>query len=1016
MLKKFLLLFNTFLIFNNLNAQEIITAVIPKNFPPYYTLNENNKPDGFAIELLNAVAKEVNIEVKYTIKDNFNEVNEDFLNAKADVIPNSGIDKERLENSIFTDTTDTFRIVAFKRYSKEIDNIEDKKVIVVEGNIGQNLMKNHPNELLIVKKSNKDALFSLLSGEADVLVYPEIPIINILKTINLNDKVISFGKPLKEVKRAIRVRKDKPELLEKLNLGLKKIKQSGEYEKIYSKWFGTHDIVEVKKSYLNTIYTSGIITISLFIITILFLIRTLQLKKSLVLSNNKFKNMFNNHDSIMMLINPNNGDIIDANKSAIKFYGYSKEELLSMNINEINLLSKEEIKKRREEAFNNKINRFEFSHKLKDGTVKIVEVSSTPIENENKKILFSIIEDITEKKANENLIKQQHLDLLTLKNTLDKAIEAASLGIWEWNARNNITIWSDISYDIYGIDKNLSINFKSIENLIVPEDLELYKENVEKALREKESFNFEYRIKKEDEIKTIVTIGKPIIENDQLIKITGIVQDITEFRKKEKELLTAQKIPKLGHYDYDIINDSFTTSIILDKTFGISKDYVKTFQSWMNLIHEDDKEMMKDYFFEIVSKKENFNKEYRIRDFKTGAIKWIHGLGVIKYNKDGSAYRMYGTIQDITQRKTYENQMKQALTVFENTNEGIMITNSNNEIINVNNSFILTTGYSIDEVIGKKPSILKSNIYPMNFYEEMWNNLNTKGYWQGEITNKRKNGELYEEYLTINVVKNSMGKIDSYIGIFSDISIIKHQEKMILQQARTSAIGEMIGNIAHQWRQPLSVISTAATGMKIQLEMMGELSKEQTIDILNKINEHSQYLSKTIEDFRGFFTEDLSQIKEFKIIDVFEKVKNLTKDAFTANFVELFYDIDEEIHIEGNSSLFIQALINIYNNALDVLKTKDSKDKKLLFIKAEKVNTKINIYIKDNGGGIPEEFIEKIFDPYFTTKHQSQGTGIGLYMTHQIITKQLKGNIIATNVSYTHEGKQYEGAEFFISI
>ena len=882
-----LLLLSIFII--NTYALDTITAVVPKNFPPYYTLDKNNKPNGFAIELLNSMAKEVDIKVNYVVKDSFNEVNKYFLEKKADVIPNAGISPEREKVSIFTNITDTFRIVAFKRFSDNIESlndIKDKKVIVVKGNIGLKLMKDYPKNLLIIEENNKDAILSLLSARGDILIYPEIPILKILKQLNIQDKIVSFDKPLKEIKRAIRVQSDNPDLVEKLNLALAKIKNSGEYTKIYSKWFGIKNIVEMKKSDLDKIFISTLIIICLLIIVVFFLFRTLKLKKS------------------------------------------------------INLLN----------------------------------------------------------------------------NTLDNAIEAATLGIWEWDPIKNTAKCSDITYDIYGVNNNISLNLELIETLIHKDDLELHRQIINRTLKEKISFNFEYRIIKDNEIRIIHSIGKPIIKDNKIIKISGVIQDITEIKQAEKQLIHAQKISRIGHYDFNIKNNSFTTSSIMNDIFGVPKDYKKNYETWLELLHEDDKESMNNYFNHILGEKSTFDKEYRIRDFKTKAIKWVHGLGVIIYDKNNTPYRMFGTIQDITQRKQYETHMKQALIVFENTNEGIMITNSKNEIININSAFTKTTGYTKEDVLGKKPSILKSYIYPNNFYAQMWEDIQVKGFWQGEITNKKKSGELYEEYLSINIITKENGEIENFIGIFSDISILKQQEKMLMQQARTSAIGEMIGNIAHQWRQPLSVISTASTGMKLQLEMNNEISTDETIDILDKINEQTQHLSKTIEDFRNFFSENLSNIVEFEINEVIEKVYGLVKDSFSNNFIEIKYDVEKEIYIEGNKNLLIQALINIYNNALDALKTRPDKEKRILFISAKKENSKLLIKIKDNGGGIPLAYIEKIFDPYFTTKHKSQGTGIGLYMTHQIINKQLHGTISAKNTSFEYKDKEYVGAEFTITI
>jgi len=471
-----------------------------------------------------------------------------------------------------------------------------------------------------------------------------------------------------------------------------------------------------------------------------------------------------------------------------------------------------------------------------------------------------------------------------------------------------------------------------------------------------------------------------------------------------------------GLWDWNIDTNEVYFSKAWKEMFGFKEDEIQgSLEEWEKRVHLDDlKKVYEDINSHIKGETEVYSNEHRVK-CKDGSYKWIHDRGiVVQRDENGKPNRIIGTHTDISERKETEFKMQQALAVYENTNEGIMITNSKNEIIDVNHSFCETTGYSYEEIIGKNPSILKSNTKETDFYKQMWEELKNSGSWHGEITNKKKNGELYVEYLSINTIKNNDGSIINYIGIFSDVSVLKQQEKMILQQARTSAIGEMIGNIAHQWRQPLSVISTASTGLKVQLEMDMEISKEETIESLEKINSQTQFLSKTIEDFRGFFSEDMSEVFEFDITEVINKVNDLTKDSFKINFVHVNYDIEKEVFILGNKNLLIQALINIYNNALDVLKEKEGE--RLIFISVKKDDSNITLNIKDNGGGISSDNIEKIFDPYFTTKHQFQGTGIGLYMTHQIIVKQLKGNILAKNVKYEYEGEKFTGALFTITI
>ena len=272
-----------------------------------------------------------------------------------------------------------------------------------------------------------------------------------------------------------------------------------------------------------------------------------------------------------------------------------------------------------------------------------------------------------------------------------------------------------------------------------------------------------------------------------------------------------------------------------------------------------------------------------------------------------------------------------------------------------------------------------------------------------------------EKWILENVVtlNNSKGEITEFIAYLTDITEHIIQQRMMFQQSRTSAVGEMIGNIAHQWRQPLSVISTAATGLKLSLELDDDINKGQMKDSLNKINHHTQHLSKTIDDFRGFFKDDLSASQNINLKDTLKKVRELTIDSFNSCFIE-YKENCEDIYFDYNENILIQALLNIYNNSKDVLAT--VKYDRCFYVSIKKEEKAIILTFKDNGGGIKENVIEHIFDPYFTTKHESIGTGIGLYMTNQIVTKQLHALISVCNEDFTHQGQTHQGAKFIIRI
>ena len=237
------------------------------------------------------------------------------------------------------------------------------------------------------------------------------------------------------------------------------------------------------------------------------------------------------------------------------------------------------------------------------------------------------------------------------------------------------------------------------------------------------------------------------------------------------------------------------------------------------------------------------------------------------------------------------------------------------------------------------------------------------------------------------------------------------QQHILSQQSKMAAMGEMLGNIAHQWRQPLSVITTVATGMKLQKEF-GTLNDESFEASIDNITNSAIYLSNTIEDFRNFFKTDKNEIN-FSVKEAFEKVFKLTEAQFK-NYKIIFVLDMEDFEIYGFENEFLQALINILNNSKDALENKE--DPKLIFITTHKEENIATIKITDNAGGIDEKIIDKVCEPYFTTKHQSKGTGIGLYMTEEIIVKHMQGNLLIRNIDITYENTNYIGTETTIEF
>jgi signal transduction histidine kinase len=269
---------------------------------------------------------------------------------------------------------------------------------------------------------------------------------------------------------------------------------------------------------------------------------------------------------------------------------------------------------------------------------------------------------------------------------------------------------------------------------------------------------------------------------------------------------------------------------------------------------------------------------------------------------------------------------------------------------------------------------------------------------------------LYFSYQLTNFLEKSFLKYQN--KIFNDIEENKKKDLVLFQQSKLATIGELLYNISHQWRQPLSVITTIASGIKVEKEL-GINDDSKDIEMLDGILKSAKYLSQTIEDFRDFYTPNTSKIN-FSITKCINKCTKIISHQFLNKNIMIKQDI-EEFNIYGFEQQLIQVLLNILNNSRDIFVEKDLAQR-IIRIKTFLSKDNIIISIHDNGGGIEESNLEKIFEPYFTTKHKSKGTGISLYMSYQIISKSFNGNIIVENSEIKYLDTTYIGANFKIII
>lgn len=255
---------------------------------------------------------------------------------------------------------------------------------------------------------------------------------------------------------------------------------------------------------------------------------------------------------------------------------------------------------------------------------------------------------------------------------------------------------------------------------------------------------------------------------------------------------------------------------------------------------------------------------------------------------------------------------------------------------------------------------------------------------------------------------------DYNLKINKEMNKTIEKERLLIQQNKMATMGEMLSNIAHQWKQPLTTISAAILPLKMSIDLDEKLNQNEVKDTVGTIEKSIENLSQTMSDFRNFFNPNKER-KLFKISDAFDDTFELTASQFRNNNISIIKNI-KKTELYASQNELQQTLINLLKNAKEELVKKDAKEKRYIFIEAYEKNEKLIITIKDNANGIPTNFMEEIFNSYFTTKEKSGGTGIGLYMCKQIIEESMKGQISASNETYHFEGIEYKGAKFVIEI
>lgn len=241
---------------------------------------------------------------------------------------------------------------------------------------------------------------------------------------------------------------------------------------------------------------------------------------------------------------------------------------------------------------------------------------------------------------------------------------------------------------------------------------------------------------------------------------------------------------------------------------------------------------------------------------------------------------------------------------------------------------------------------------------------------------------------------------------------IEHQNVKLFEIEKQASIGELIGNIAHHWRQPLSIISTSASGMQME-KQMGVLTDEHIDKYLEAIMLHTDKLSNTIKEI-DIFSNTNNELVYFKVSDVIKKSISFIEANIQSKGINIILDLDDKIHLDNYQTSFIKSIINILNNSVDALTNIDGE--KIIILTLTNISNEIKVTIQDNGGGVNEDILPKIFEAYSSTKHAYSGTGLGMYSTYNMIVNEMGCNIVVSNETFEYNNTKFNGAKVKIIL
>ncbi|ADU65878.1 PAS sensor protein [Desulfurispirillum indicum S5] len=659
------------------------------------------------------------------------------------------------------------------------------------------------------------------------------------------------------------------------------------------------------------------------------------------------------------------------------------------------------------------------------------------------------------------VLMKLHIDERFLQR-FEQCLHFSGDGLWEWELLSGTVYLSPRWKEIAGYsDGELENSFASWRQVIHPDDYQRAIERIRSLSQfPGRVFQVVHRIlSKSGTFKWVLCRGQVLPGPDgKAERIIGFLTDIDEQRKIEEELeqarqmlLDVQSRVSMGNWEMDLETEQFWWSDEMYRIFNVSAgDFGGSLNDFLAMIIPEEQPLVEQVFRGDVP----FSHFFTFHTDPVGP-RTVYMEAEIYRNAHGTPTRMVGLAQDVTAQREAQQQNSKLSRALEQVPNAVIITDREGTIEYINPAFEQITGYTREEVIGRNPNVLNSSSMPREFYRDMWQQILNGSIFEGELVNRRKDGTLYQEHKSIAPIRDTRGHITHFVSIGRDITQQvqmqreieaanqtlqelneglqrrveegiekqRRQEQLLLQQSRLGAMAEMMSYVAHHWRQPLNIIGLLIQNIQIA-HQMNELNSQFIEDVSRQSMEQIRKMSEVIDSFASFSQESRDK-QPFSLVhaiqDTLLLVQQQLQDSgitIQATFVPTGQMIPVSqadtcpidphqnnypaVNVLGYPNEFKHVLLSIINNARDAIASRfKGSGQGFIDISLDHNEQEIVVRIADTGMGIDAAIMDRIFDPYFTTKDVGKGTGIALYMAKVIIETHMGGQLTAQN---TNEG------------